>query len=110
MTEPDTQQQPQKKYEIKEGRIRIDLKHNIQYGSELTSYVLLRKPKLGDFRNIDMKALKDPQNPDLNEMAKLLQNLTGWHDAKIDQIDLEDLEEIGDALGFFMQSGRIVNQ
>lgn len=76
----------------------LKLKEPVQFGSETIAELTLRKPKAKDFR-------KMPAAPGVGDLLDLAARLAAQPPSVIDELCVEDMEAVLDAVSGFMPSG-----
>lgn len=99
--EPSNEEKSETQFEIVNNQIRIELQDAVKVGPEMITYVIVKKPKWGEIRNLNFQALQDKN---LDEMTKLVQNCTGLHDPVLDALEIADMMKLCEAAGFFFKS------
>ena len=79
------------------------LKHPIQFGSETIAELELRSPKARDFR-------KMPMAPTMGDIIDLIALLSGHPPSAIDEMHVEDLTEVANAVAGFIGTGPAIGQ
>lgn len=92
--------------ENEDGSKQVELLHPFKWGkgedAETIKSVKVPRIKAQHMRGINGKAL---ENGDMDEVFKLIQKLLGEPKAYIDNIDMADIQVIGEVLGDFLPSG-----
>lgn len=78
--------------------IRVELSEPIQFGSELVSALELQKPKAKHFRTL-------PQEPTTGDMLDLAGRLCGQPPKVMDELSIEDMKRVLEAMASFLGSG-----
>lgn len=77
---------------------KFTLKHPIQFGSETVTELDLRAPKARDFR-------KMPMQPTMGDIMDLIAALSGRPPSVVDEMHVEDLAEVANAVAGFFGTG-----
>lgn len=77
----------------------LKLKEPVTYGSEIISELKIRKPKAKDIRKL-------PQNPSTGDILDLAGRLCGHPPSVIDELSIEDVGDLLEIVGNFMQPGQ----
>jgi hypothetical protein len=77
----------------------IKLKEPIKHGSELITEFTVRKPKAKDLRGL-------PKDPNTGDMLNFAGRLCGQPPSVIDELGMEDVNELLEVVGNFMDLGQ----
>lgn len=79
----------------------IELAFPIEFGGETVTQIVVKRPK---FKHL--KFINDMDSITGDEFGQLLSKLTGQPSDVIDELDAEDLEEIGEVVEGFLKRGK----
>jgi hypothetical protein len=86
--------------ELGSGIVHYELRWPIQFGSETITKLEIRRPKGKDLRKMRV------DQPGQVTTLDLISRLTGQPSAVVDEMDSEDIEEVGEIIKGFTLSGR----